>query len=73
MQLAEKPPADDTPFFPGTLTATNVVAACAATPFPTLEQNPAVTSAAHVYVVFFAFIRDRSLIVSLARSIKEEM
>ncbi|KAL5521085.1 hypothetical protein ACEPAG_9007 [Sanghuangporus baumii] len=36
------------PFFPGTLTITDVDAACTQTPFPVLTQNPAVTTVAHM-------------------------
>lgn len=41
-------PNNAAPYFPGTLTINDVEAACDATPFPTLTQNPAVTSVAPV-------------------------
>ena len=47
-------PNNAAPYFPGTLTINDVEAACDATPFPTLTQNPAVTSVAPVYVLFYS-------------------
>ena len=46
--VLEPPIHQAAPFFPGTMTITDVDAACAQTPFPVLTQNPAVTSVAHV-------------------------
>ena len=48
--LLDVKPNNVAPYFPGTLTIDDVESACDATPFPTLSQNPAVTSVAPVYV-----------------------
>ncbi|KAL5532323.1 GP1_5 [Sanghuangporus sanghuang] len=46
--IPQSPSHNPAPFFPGNATINDVDAACTQTPFPTLPQNPAVTSVATI-------------------------